>query len=78
MYDFVMVILDWSAGEDSLNTVDLLAKENDLSRSSDGVRSSSWARFQVFRVLQVDWSRNKSCQSHQDGAMKFATFFSCL
>ena len=30
MYDFVMVILDWSAGEDSLNTVDLLEFSLDL------------------------------------------------
>ena len=30
MYDFVMVIRDWSAGEDSLDTVDLLEFSLDL------------------------------------------------
>ena len=72
-----MEIQDWKAGEDTVNFAEfgLTSEENALSESSDGVGNSSWARFHVFRVLQVDWSRNKSCQSIPDGAMKFATFF---
>ena len=43
MYDFVMVILDWSAGEDSLNTVDLL----ELSLDLEGKCSISELRAQM-------------------------------
>ena len=49
--------------------------ENALSRCSDGVRECSWACFRVIRVLQVDWSGNKTIQAMLDRPISSAPFF---
>ena len=49
--------------------------QNALSRSSGGVRTSSWPCFHVFRTLQVDWRRNIIDPETLESILDSASFF---